>query len=123
MFLFFFFSSRRRHTRFDCDWSSDVCSSDLPAFLIVRLSVERAVGLCPKGVYGLALGGAFAGLAPGTRGGSACRCLSGRRKVTRVSRPERTSTLCSHSDPCPLACARTSEFPWRTAGQRKCPLA
>src|SRR2546430_10890998 len=23
------FSSRRRHTRFDCDWSSDVCSSDL----------------------------------------------------------------------------------------------
>src|SRR2546430_3616087 len=28
--VFFFFSSRRRHTRFDCDWSSDVCSSDLP---------------------------------------------------------------------------------------------
>src|SRR5256886_6204651 len=27
----FFFSSRRRHTRFDCDWSSDVCSSDLAA--------------------------------------------------------------------------------------------
>src|SRR5256886_7120946 len=27
--LCFFFSSRRRHTRFDCDWSSDVCSSDL----------------------------------------------------------------------------------------------
>src|SRR3990167_2455099 len=25
----FFFSSRRRHPRFDCDWSSDVCSSDL----------------------------------------------------------------------------------------------
>src|SRR5260370_35826686 len=28
---FFFFSSRRRHTRFKCDWSSDVCSSDLLA--------------------------------------------------------------------------------------------
>src|SRR5256886_11321560 len=28
-YTFFFFSSRRRHTRFDCDWSSDVCSSDL----------------------------------------------------------------------------------------------
>src|SRR2546430_8363744 len=27
--VIFFFSSRRRHTRFDCDWSSDVCSSDL----------------------------------------------------------------------------------------------
>src|SRR2546430_16211272 len=29
MRLLFFFSSRRRHTIFDCDWSSDVCSSDL----------------------------------------------------------------------------------------------
>src|SRR5688572_31702743 len=29
--VIFFFSSRRRHTRFDCDWSSDVCSSDLRA--------------------------------------------------------------------------------------------
>src|SRR2546430_8187806 len=29
MCISFFFSSRRRHTRFDCDWSSDVCSSDL----------------------------------------------------------------------------------------------
>src|SRR3712207_8476082 len=27
--LFFFFSSRRRHTRYWRDWSSDVCSSDL----------------------------------------------------------------------------------------------
>src|SRR2546430_10663421 len=31
--FFFFFSSRRRHTRFDCDWSSDVCSSDLDCHL------------------------------------------------------------------------------------------
>src|SRR2546430_10498800 len=30
---FFFFSSRRRHTRFDCDWSSDVCSSDLTSWI------------------------------------------------------------------------------------------
>src|SRR5256885_3050470 len=28
-FSFFFFSSRRRHTRLQGDWSSDVCSSDL----------------------------------------------------------------------------------------------
>src|SRR5260370_12071272 len=34
----FFFSSRRRHTRFKCDWSSDVCSSDL-----TRLKVQQAV--------------------------------------------------------------------------------
>src|SRR2546430_3942227 len=34
-----FFSSRRRHTRFDCDWSSDVCSSDLGEF---RMGVEAS---------------------------------------------------------------------------------
>src|SRR2546427_11402608 len=34
LLVFFFFSSRRRHTRFDCDWSSDVCSSDLLTRLI-----------------------------------------------------------------------------------------
>src|SRR5256886_6959875 len=35
-FVFFFFSSRRRHTRFDCDWSSDVCSSDLGCRVVVQ---------------------------------------------------------------------------------------
>src|SRR5690606_41199952 len=30
----FFFSSRRRHTRFSRDWSSDVCSSDLVILLV-----------------------------------------------------------------------------------------
>src|SRR2546430_12602119 len=39
--FFFFFSSRRRHTRFDCDWSSDVCSSDLD-----RIS-RREQGMTP----------------------------------------------------------------------------
>src|SRR5690242_20912835 len=29
MVFYFFFSSRRRHTRLTCDWSSDVCSPDL----------------------------------------------------------------------------------------------
>src|SRR5436309_10822627 len=38
MFIaFFFFSSRRRHTRFSRDWSSDVCSSDLACPHHVRL--------------------------------------------------------------------------------------
>src|SRR5690606_39977451 len=32
----FFFSSRRRHTRFSRDWSSDVCSSDLVASVFGR---------------------------------------------------------------------------------------
>src|SRR3990167_8164964 len=35
-----FFSSRRRHTRFDCDWSSDVCSSDL---LSLEMSAQQIV--------------------------------------------------------------------------------
>src|SRR2546427_4132640 len=40
--MFFFFSSRRRHTRFDCDWSSDVCSSDLwhPTNVAISLTGE-----------------------------------------------------------------------------------
>src|SRR2546430_10199905 len=37
--MFFFFSSRRRHTRFDCDWSSDVCSSDLDGLSKIGLSL------------------------------------------------------------------------------------
>src|SRR2546430_16135122 len=38
--FFFFFSSRRRHTRFDCDWSSDVCSSDLAAAIAVTAALN-----------------------------------------------------------------------------------
>src|SRR5215510_11325936 len=35
--LLFFFSSRRRHTRWPRDWSSDVCSSDLVTYLMTAL--------------------------------------------------------------------------------------
>src|SRR5690606_41141833 len=41
--LLFFFSSRRRHTRFSRDWSSDVCSSDLAA---PHLPARGALGAC-----------------------------------------------------------------------------
>src|SRR5260370_14209456 len=44
----FLFSSRRRHTRFKCDWSSDVCSSDLPdagALQALRM-LGLALALC-----------------------------------------------------------------------------
>src|SRR2546430_11884673 len=41
LFMCFFFSSRRRHTRFDCDWSSDVCSSDLKTRAAHPEGVER----------------------------------------------------------------------------------
>ena len=36
--VFFFFSSRRRHTRLRRDWSSDVCSSDLSSYITNTLS-------------------------------------------------------------------------------------
>src|SRR2546427_11729612 len=39
LLFIFFFSSRRRHTRFDCDWSSDVCSSDLGSGKTTLLNV------------------------------------------------------------------------------------
>src|SRR6266480_5897983 len=39
--MFFFFSSRRRHTRLTCDWSSDVCSSDLqPDSFLKRVGLD-----------------------------------------------------------------------------------
>src|SRR2546422_6928519 len=48
--IFFFFSSRRRHTRCSRDWSSDVCSSDLcearAATWRLRPSQSRAAQLC-----------------------------------------------------------------------------
>src|SRR5690606_2145962 len=46
-FLCFFFSSRRRHTRFSRDWSSDVCSSDLVGFLFApnhHQAMKYAIG-------------------------------------------------------------------------------
>src|SRR5689334_9769456 len=39
----FFFSSRRRHTRWNCDWSSDVCSSDLDARALQRENARHLV--------------------------------------------------------------------------------
>src|SRR5690242_20833438 len=42
----FFFSSRRRHTRLTCDWSSDVCSSDLEFIPFLDYDVEIRKVLC-----------------------------------------------------------------------------
>src|SRR5205814_10076956 len=58
----FFFSSRRRHTRCLSDWSSDVCSSDLPSIPLVVYSLisDTSVGYLFLGgvVPGLLLGAA-----------------------------------------------------------------
>src|SRR5712664_3839407 len=56
-FVFFFFSSRRRHTRSDRDWSSDVCSSDLRQKGNVDAALadfRKAVALDPSDAKSLA---------------------------------------------------------------------
>src|SRR5688572_31578530 len=65
--FFFFFSSRRRHTRFDCDWSSDVCSSDLssgwaPTGLTVDFLASKGIKEMPqRGIYSVTVPGVAAG--------------------------------------------------------------
>src|SRR5260370_37959408 len=64
--VLFFFSSRRRHTRFKCDWSSDVCSSDLTltvnaaavAPTITTQPVNQTVTAGQTATFGVAAGGA-----------------------------------------------------------------
>src|SRR5256886_9008173 len=53
--FFFFFSSRRRHTRFDCDWSSDVCSSDLATSQLYLLS-RKSLSSIPDFLIQIILG-------------------------------------------------------------------
>src|SRR5256886_9917067 len=43
-----FFSSRMRHTRFDCDWSSDVCPSDLQQVFHPRTPQRLEVQQVPR---------------------------------------------------------------------------
>src|SRR2546429_2347878 len=49
--LFFFFSSRRRHTRCSRDWSSDVCSSDLVRVDRTRLNKRTLEALIKGGAF------------------------------------------------------------------------
>src|SRR5215467_2781146 len=63
--IFFFFSSRRRHTRLQGDWSSDVCSSDLdmiaPLGGFIEIHVATPIEVCEgrdrKGLYAKARAG------------------------------------------------------------------
>src|SRR2546427_1696087 len=86
--FFFFFSSRRRHTRFDCDWSSDVCSSDLvlrifhlqrqPARPVACSGGGGCVGLQLAGWQGTAGQGQQCG--GGRRGAQLPACKGGMRQ-------------------------------------------
>ena len=51
----FFLSSRRRHTRLRRDWSSDVCSSDLPCYQSENVTKQRGNGVFEKSIRCLQL--------------------------------------------------------------------
>src|SRR5438034_9172578 len=95
--MFFFFSSRRRHTRSLCDWSSDVCSSDLlgddPA-VEVTYGTSRKLDRLYPGEFSIVLedGDAFA--ASGLRSeerrvGKECRSRWARDRYKREYRRTR----------------------------------
>src|SRR6266480_5595955 len=70
--VFFFFSSRRRHTRLTCDWSSDVCSSDLSrpvkALLTDLYELNMVASYLRRGMTGLATFSLFVRGLPKQRG-------------------------------------------------------
>src|SRR2546430_9609724 len=63
-----FFSSRRRHTRFDCDWSSDVCSSDLYTAAAGGISNGSVTLVVPSGWSAPSTTGSNAGYATASSG-------------------------------------------------------
>src|SRR5690606_39618936 len=75
------FSSRRRHTRFSRDWSSDVCSSDLQAALAARTreaaAREAARRSAASGGGGSSSGGGGGGGGTYTGGPSCLETVSG----------------------------------------------
>src|SRR5579862_3839682 len=77
LFFFFFFSSRRRHTRWNCDWSSDVCSSDLGG------RPRRAALRRSRGGGATVAGGRGAGQRSSHRRGRAGRARLRRRRERR----------------------------------------
>src|SRR2546422_8336906 len=64
--LFFFFSSRRRHTRCSRDWSSDVCSSDL-ALRLAEVAAEERIDLSRSMVRRIIVAGEPGGSIPAVR--------------------------------------------------------
>src|SRR5437764_11778652 len=91
----FFFSSRRRHTRYIGDWSSDVCSSDLPprsrGVVPVQAAQRDLGGLVEDGETGHHLGELVGqvDLLPANRGDDHRRTRSEERRVGKECRSER----------------------------------
>src|SRR5476649_2226099 len=99
--VFFFFSSRRRHTRSLCDWSSDVCSSDLKASSALAIATSACVNYLyasNSGHYGEA--GVFEGhlttinLATGAQNVFNIMCSN---QTTHLANPPSTPNCGTHS--------------------------
>src|SRR3712207_9245222 len=78
----FFFSSRRRHTRYWRDWSSDVCSSDLSEGACDRGRAELAGGVSRRATRVL-----------GERVPTGCRPLAGAPRRCALDRGDRKSVV------------------------------
>src|SRR2546422_4426500 len=108
VFFFFFFSSRRRHTRCSRDWSSDVCSSDLPdrlrARILLWIEEEIRLGNLPPKSGNVLEAVLYRGELP--RGDAAAIVGTGDRQARRiVSTLLETHVLTSDSARSPLRLA------------------
>src|SRR5205807_3310336 len=72
-YLLFFFSSRRRHTRLQGDWSSDVCSSDLAVPVFYSGQTREPLNFLPLWVGGRLRGPGGADRSEERRVGKECR--------------------------------------------------
>src|SRR2546427_4654593 len=120
-FFFFFFSSRRRHTRFDCDWSSDVCSSDLsarcvrvvnkaeyPALKALTVSARlRCVFPVPGGPRNTTLVALCTKERSASSHNSRVSEVWLQRKIKGLQGRDRRQTSCGHA---PFRCASISSF-------------
>src|SRR5205807_3874945 len=97
----FFFSSRRRHTRLQGDWSSDVCSSDLgqqrSGITLSRVEYGRTEQETPKVARGThcpcGAGCDIASVRPRLRDSPDARSASARAEIGRASCRERVEVL------------------------------
>src|SRR5207302_6336556 len=85
------FSSRRRHTRFSRDWSSDVCSSDLRRKELLFQRTEPKTRLFEGEVVRLLDNQAAASRDLQTRGWSSCQFFLGAKlRIAQIARPLRS---------------------------------
>src|SRR5256886_4086447 len=81
----FFFSSRRRHTRFDCDWSSDVCSSDL-GIGVYALEKNKMINGQPARAVSFFIDGNDPDLLPLVGDGLLAADIDGKQKPAKIGR-------------------------------------